>query len=161
MTATTPEDAENWRDLEDQLTAEQIANIERLAHEWDNSPAELDRTRLSMARSYAGDNVAQMMLSDVPAPAGAVTVQDWHDVDTPHAERFFDGRSWYIASDGDSDAFDVAIVGVQRADGAVQRDITLQWEPHSYSEGMMSGHQARHVARALIAAADELHGRNR
>jgi hypothetical protein len=35
-------------------------------------------------------------LANVPAPAGAVSISDWYDTDTPNPGRYFRGSSWVI-----------------------------------------------------------------
>lgn len=58
----------SWRDLTDQLTAEQIARLERdeARGEPRDNPAEL----LSQARWGAARNAAQARYADVPMPGG-------------------------------------------------------------------------------------------
>ena len=41
-------------------------------------------------------------LANMPHPAGATCVCDWHDTDTSHPGRYFRGGSWLIERDNRS-----------------------------------------------------------
>ncbi|WP_236977646.1 hypothetical protein [Mycobacterium kiyosense] len=76
---TVPENhAATWRDLADQLTAEQIGDLEKseAASAWDslNDAAEL---LLHIARRCAQDNLADAMFAEVPLPDGADHAESW------------------------------------------------------------------------------------
>lgn len=91
---------------------------------------------------------------DVPPPAGAVKVDDeWQQIG-PDTYRYFEGLSWVVEADGEQAPVGVLIAGLQYGDGSVERQIAL-WRDFHVANAVTS-RQARHLARALIAAADQL-----
>ena len=99
---------------------------------------------LHHARKLAELNIAQAMFADLAPPADAVgDIDDWMDADDWVYARMF--TSW--ADPGG----EVSILGIQFSDGRpVERDII-----NTGGDGPMTGEQARQLAAALIAAADE------
>jgi hypothetical protein len=90
----------------------------------------------------------------VPWPTGAVKVRDWHDVGTSAAGRAFDGLSWVIEGDGwHKDDIRVRIQGIQSPTGDVRERVISAGEVHP--DTPITAAQARQLAQALIAAADE------
>lgn len=91
---------------------------------------------------------------DVPPPAGATRVWDEWELlkDTGHPDpiRYFYGtaRTVYLAAGPD---IEVRIEGIQHSDGRVERAIRVNG-----ASDVISIAHARGLARALIAAADEL-----
>jgi hypothetical protein len=88
---------------------------------------------------------------NVPSPAGAKTVYDWYDVDTPGASRYYSGSFWKIErTDGFCDYFCVCVDGTQRHDGVVtERQVVLD-------DVNLTPGQARELASALLDAAAEM-----
>lgn len=92
-----------------------------------------------------------------PEPAGAVRVDDeWllggrTPEGGPDVWRYFEGSSWIIERDNDD--IEVKIRGLQHADRHVDREIAVG---PLHPDIPISAAQARQLARALIAAADEL-----
>jgi hypothetical protein len=94
---------------------------------------------------------------DVPVPAGAVEVYDWADDNeppwvltdqtNPNANRYFTGSSWTVDRAGRE--MRVFIDGLQHANGRVERNIVIDGDAFTIAE-------ARQLAAALIAAADEV-----
>jgi hypothetical protein len=95
-----------------------------------------------------------MDTTEIPLPAGAERVYDWHDVGTDDEGRFFYGRGWVIerAAHQRRDMF-VDIQGVQRPTGEVERVITAG---ELHPDIPITTAQARKIGRALITAADEM-----
>ena len=63
---------------------------------------------------------------NVPIPAGALRVADWHDVGTDGEARAFIGRSWVIDGGGwHKDDISVEIRGIQHPAGEVDRVIMV------------------------------------
>ena len=95
-----------------------------------------------------------MDTTEIPLPAGAERVYDWHDVGTDDEGRFFYGRGWVIerAANQRDDMF-VDIRGVQRPTGEVRREIAAG---PLHPDNPITPAQARQLARALMAAADEV-----
>ena len=140
----------HWRDPAHELTPHQITELESCERELKPVPGLL----LEIARTYAAENTLNAFYSDVPAPAGAIRVDDWNETrDGSAAFRYFDGTRYAVQAglqDGVNDA-KVAISGTQHPDGRVERCIRIYAD-----DSELKGAQAREVARALIAAADEL-----
>ncbi|WP_324666436.1 Hypothetical protein MUW33_2779 [Mycobacterium canetti] len=154
MTHTTPT-TPTWRDLEDQLTPEQIEYI--LAWEArpdlpplnDGSSPTAERhaqALLFTARQYAASNAAERRYAHLPTPAGAVSVDTWHD-DGEHAGRYFDGTKRVVEVPDQQDDAYVSIGGEQTPD-RVQRWIWVDAE-------QLTPALARQLAAHLVAAADE------
>lgn len=169
-----PESTSDWRDLVDELTADQIATIEGVP--WggdypkdiqlsvtiggqmrglDYGPAEI---QLELARHYAEINLAQLVFCDVPRPAGAVEVSEWQPDDRGPATHYrcVEAERWMVESDGDSGAVGVCLAAVQWSDGAVVDHEIAVIERDFKGNDTLTAMQARQLGRALIAAADEL-----
>jgi hypothetical protein len=92
------------------------------------------------------------LLANIPTPAGAGHVGEWIDLDTPTPFRFFEGSRRLVERPDRGNA-DVWIIGVQHADGAARDiDVVLRMPYHDESLTVV---QARQLAAALLAAADE------
>jgi hypothetical protein len=100
MSSTTPENAESWRDLADQLTPEQVAELDAYTHSgtrlyqlrgtaitvsaainpgprWvDTGPRWDDAALLSQARHHARENLTAAMVGEVPPPPTRSTSGD-------------------------------------------------------------------------------------
>jgi hypothetical protein len=141
---TTPGDtAQTWRDLADQLTAAQIAQLERLEH---HEPQKL----LEMARQWAAENMTDTVLfDDVAPPAGAVRTFAWQ-LDS-NWFRDFEGTTRRVGRIG------VHICGRQQADGSSRRWIAI----HARHLDALDAAAARELATALADAADEIESVNR
>lgn len=153
MTTTPDNTATTWRDLADQLTPEQIAQVEdfeRAASHW--PPAEDGHPRsegvLNVARKMAELNVAKMVLADVAPPTDAVVVHDWMEWGDGSYQRLFTSWSRKVGGGGSVD-----VHGFQFNDGRVERLI-------AYTEGdeSLTAEQARQLAATLAEAADVLDG---
>lgn len=96
-------------------------------------------------------DLAEAVMGNVPLPAGAISVDEWADALTPHAFRLFHGAARTVALKHGAD-IEVVIRGTQSADGSVEeRGILI----HGGSDDTITTDEARRVAAALIAAADE------
>ncbi|UXA05967.1 hypothetical protein KXD96_24310 [Mycobacterium sp. SMC-2] len=124
--------------MADQLTAAQIAQLERLEHD---EPQQL----LEMARQWAAKNVsAGMPFDGVAPPDGAVRTFDWQ-LDS-NWFRDFEGTSRRCGR------VRVQIYGRQQIDGSTRRWITVQTR-HLNALDVTT---ARELAAALTDAADEI-----
>lgn len=97
-------------------------------------------------------------LPSVPCPAGAGIVDEWLDAGTPHTYRTWHGVHRTIPADDPgnrpwSDDIEVYVHGTQTADGEVTRHISVD---QLHADNPITAVQARGLARALIAAADEV-----
>jgi hypothetical protein len=169
-----PENAEMWRDLSDQLSPEQIAELE----EWERDPylifelpggqrrqtaEELRVALLWRARGYASDNLAGALYGEVPEPAGATTLYGW---DGATDLRYFQGTSRAVEvtgedSDGNGLFVSVNIDGTQYPDDRIERTIRVDGLS---SDDYLTLEQARRLGQALIDGfdeADELTGRDK
>jgi hypothetical protein len=84
---------------------------------------------------------------NAPVPAGATDVAQWDDVGKPDAFRLFTGKVWYLS------AYSVYVQGTQLADGSLE-EIVIKTNLHTDDD--LSPRDARRVAAALIAAADDV-----
>ncbi|WP_204081377.1 hypothetical protein [Mycobacterium riyadhense] len=146
----------DWRDYADQLTEEQVAELERLEAprlvEFSPPLRPLPAARLvEIARDYVADNGAQVRLAHVPPPAGFDgLVCDW---------GLDQGESWYrYVFDGprritERDAAEPLNSGVEA--GARQWEDGRVTDPGVYiGDSVYTPAGARKFARALIDAAD-------
>jgi hypothetical protein len=136
---TTPDDtAQTWRDVADQLTAAQIAQLESLERD---EP----QTLLEMARQLAAKNVTTAAPFDhVAQPAGAVRTFNWQ----------LDG-DWFRDFEGTTrrgGPARVRIFGRQQADGSTRRWIAVD----TRHLDALDPAAARELAAALTDAADEI-----
>jgi hypothetical protein len=159
---THDENATTWRDLADQLTPEQIARLEEsertyrsdavsLPMSWTWVPrteGDIARTLLGFARTDAADNLNEVLFTEIALPAGAVSALLWE----PEGWRCFDGSSWSIERNAGSD-IQVQIVGVQYADGRVERRIAVGELRHLEP---ITPLEAQQLAAVIAAAADEI-----
>jgi hypothetical protein len=93
---------------------------------------------------------------DVPPPAGAVQVFDWHEVEDHVVGRYFRSTSWVIhGNNGYIDDVRVLVDGTQQANGCADRLITIC---HRDTEILteITPQLARELAEVLVAAADEV-----
>ncbi len=136
---STPDDtAQTWRDVADQLTAAQIAQLERLERD---EP----QTLLEMAQQWAAKNMTTAAPVDhVAQPAGAVRTFDWQ-LDS----------NWFRDFEGTrrrAGQARVQIYGRQQADGSTRRWITV----HARHLDALEPAAARELGGALTDAADEI-----
>lgn len=143
----------DWRDLTDQLTPHQIAQVEQLEHAsagWPLQPgddASPDEKLVRCARSFIRENLAQIQFADIVVPADAI--------DSPSAWAEWEEGVWnrhYTAAwSTPCDETAVEISCWQYSDGRAD-------ERHVYitTEAQLDSAAARAVAAALLAAADKL-----
>ena len=129
----TPEDTDNWRDLHDQLTGEQIAAIESFEA----------RSRLMLARRYAEHNLRATLHSGVAVPAGVADVGEW---DEDYVRVLF-GQRYGNA------LVNVKAAAGQDSSGALRVAHVLLSATDTGSE--LTPAQARELAQWLIAAAGQ------
>ena len=157
----------SWRDLADQLTDEQVAEIEYMERE--NIPPRVtaEQGHLNYARMAAAHNLVQALHAGIPTPADlgkirarsefgfadATEVDDWTEWDRLENQTIY--ARPYTASARDVGPVTVELAGVQYADGQVRRYILTR--PNSFgNDGEMTAAQARALAAALLDAADEI-----
>lgn len=155
--STKHDNPTTWHDLRDQLTDEQIAELEK----WEANPNlpvaagaptwatdSQHESMLFAAKEYAKLNTATERVANVPIPTGA-TADGWHSVD--HDGVLVRSLEWsrHDTASGAS----VSVDGSQRATGEYERGISF----YGASEGeSIDADQARQFAAALLEAADEL-----
>ncbi|HWS91731.1 MAG TPA: hypothetical protein VN306_04290 [Mycobacterium sp.] len=135
---TSDDTAQTWRDVAEQLTAAQIAQLERLERE---EP----QTLLEMAREWAAKNsTAAAPFDHVAQPDGAVRMFDWQR-----------DSNWFRDFEGTTRRGGqgrVQIRGRQHADGSTRRWIAVRIRHLDALEPAA----ARELAAALTDAADEI-----
>ena len=145
----TTDNVAHWRDLADQLTPEQVAEIEYMERE--NIPPRItaEQGHLNYARMAAAHNLAQALHAGIPAPSDATEVDDWTEWD----EGIY-ARAFTVAT-RDAGPMAVEVAGVQYASGHTRRYILTR--PNSFgNDGEMTAAQARALAAELLNAADTL-----
>ena len=145
---TTPDgDATAWRDLQHELTQDQIAWAENFERTALGEPADIADYLMDKAREHARGNINdQMMFGQVPAPSGAVRTWHWESDDDGQWSRAFDGTS------RDYRGFNISIDGRQYPDGSAFRTVSV----HSDERVAFDVDGAREMARLLSEAADEI-----
>jgi hypothetical protein len=94
-------------------------------------------------------------MTDLPAPAGATRVGDWEPAQRtgyPGPIRYFHGTRRTVEG-GYREDIEIQIEGIQHSDGRAGRAIRV-----SGVRDVLSIADARQLARALMAAADEVDG---
>ncbi len=133
-----------WRDLADMLTPEQIAELEYCEREQIPPGLADPAHRLNCAQMIARHNLIQQLCAVIDAPVDAVGEPDaWQEWDDGY------GRM-YTVSSRDVGKMSVQVLGVQFDDGRTEASILAS------GVEQMTAPQARRLAEALIAAADEL-----
>jgi hypothetical protein len=170
-TTTTPENAKSWRELVDQLTLAQIAQLEEFEKKnppiivdlsgrvygvrgfRSQTPEELRSCLLRRARDHAQANLHSAMYAHVPPPAGAVSLwDDWGDPGDGIDCRYFDGTSRRVELTR-GEYVEVRIVGTQYPDGHAERDEIKLDNVDSFD--VLTRTQARQLAQAIWEACDE------
>jgi hypothetical protein len=170
----TPENAKTWRDLTDQLTPEQIAELEDrekyhrvnaaslpagYPYEWPpRSESEIADLLLLLARGHARDNLVAAMVGEVPLPASVEKPADlcayaWEEHD-PLPYRVIFGSRRVIPSRDDEDV-EIKTSVIQFSDGRVD-DGDVEGPAVRINGVTYTGQQARRFAASVIDAADEL-----
>jgi hypothetical protein len=139
------DNASTWRDLADQLTPEQIAELEYCGSREQIPPGMAEpRHHLNHARKLAELNIAQAMFADIAPPPDAVgKPDDWMDYDGENYQRMF--ASWTHP------VLDVSVLGLQFSDGRIERYILCGVDTDE-----MTAERSRQLAAALIDAAAQL-----
>ena len=132
--------AQTWRDLTDQLTPEQIGQLE--SARWPD-----DAERLDIARDFAARNLLQVSLADVAAPAGTTKAGAWCADGTDTKRTVYAGL-WHVGN------VITEIFGEQSADGSTVWQIECR-EADS-TDGTITAEQARALALVLTDAAELL-----
>lgn len=134
VTMTNTDDSITWRDLSDQLTAEEIDSLEAYERDPGQTPAGL----LNIARQWISENLGAALCADLPTPAG-IELSEWQP----------DGDGWvrfFVVSR----AGGVEVTGQQHGDGTVQHHVLVDTVED------LSAEQARALAAAILAAADHV-----
>jgi hypothetical protein len=137
----TPENtAREWRDLADQLTPDDIAELEDDEREFVHA-LDADHALLFSARRLIDTRLVGQMCADVPAPVGAATVDEWN--------REGWRRPFFGTQRGN-----VGIYGEQNTNGTVTHLVVTVGPPGDSVEMDSAG--ARKLAAATLATADEI-----
>jgi hypothetical protein len=159
----TPENANTWRDLAEQLTAEQIIEIEDSergyryratmpAPHWSTtdprSDEEIEDLMLHQARGYARENLTAAIVGPVPAPPGT----DWDDDIDPlsrcvYADRAVAGTKVKISA-----------AAIQFADGGIERvdQAPIATIIEGGTDICLTAAQLRELAGVALDLADQL-----
>lgn len=135
-----------WHDIADQLTPTQVGHLEWLEGDPLGSILARPEQHLMLARGWASYNIAQSFHADVPPPDDAVELGPW--IKQNDRERCRSFRS--VTGIGGLDIA-VEISGSQYTDGRIDGRVSL-----SGNLTQLDAAGARHVAAALVAAADRV-----
>jgi hypothetical protein len=150
MTTTHDDNATTWRDLADQLMAQQIAELEYCEHE--NVPPGLasPQHQLNCARAMSRENIIQALCASITAPADAIDEPSrWIEWDHGDYCRMFTSTATRTAEETN---ITVNVLGNQFYDGRIERWISID-DSARRDEGVMTAEQARALSAALAAAA--------
>ncbi|ORV61492.1 hypothetical protein AWC03_09865 [Mycobacterium europaeum] len=149
MSTAHDDNAVSWRELADQLTPKQIAELEYCEREQIPPGVYSPQSQLNCARAMARHNITQALCADVPLPSDAAgDVAEWEEWQGGGHARM------YTCSVRTAGTFSVEIVGIQHDDdGRVERFILAQ---DTARDGSMTAANAREFAALLVDAADEL-----
>jgi hypothetical protein len=165
MSMTPENTATTWRDLADQLTPEQIAELKDSERGynyravmpkswWGTEPrshAEITALMLHRAQLYAAHNLDASVSGGVPLPAGGVFGYIWEG-DDPIRVVWGPHRGIIDAE------VTVWTTAIQQADGRIAPEYPEPPQVHieTYWEDGLTSAQAREMAAVLLEAADEL-----
>ncbi len=157
MNTTHDDNTTTWRQLADQLTADQYAHIEQMEATAPSDPATVADGLLELAREHAQKNLTDAaQFGHLPTPAGARNMHHWEDDGNGSWLRLFSGEVLGIGLNNSGPAanrVDLGVEGVQYADGSITRSVYV------YTTAAEStAEQARAVAAMLVEAATELEG---
>ncbi|BBX59773.1 hypothetical protein TM48_03961 [Mycobacterium shottsii] len=142
MPTTNDNTATTWRDLADQLSADERAAFEHLENLAMPTAVLLDRARLEIE-----GRLVDIACADIPVPADATWVGKWEK----NLKR--DGYSRLLVwRESREPSMAVDIDGDQQCDGTVTRYISA----YLGDEPKFSSSQARKLAAMLVEAADAL-----
>lgn len=137
-----------WRELANQLTPEQVAEIEYCEREEIPPGIASEQSRINHARAFVRLNLAQAICADVPVPADAIDTPSAWDEWADQGAQF---QRVYAVSDTTTGGTRVQILGYQNEHNEIYRRI--------YVDGTLEdldAANARAIAAALTAAADRL-----
>jgi hypothetical protein len=141
MTTTHDDNATTWRELADQLTPEQIAELEYCEREGIPPGLADPEHQLNGARAMAKHNLIQALCADIPAPPDAgARVHEWEEWGNDY------GRMYGISMRDLAD-MSIQVLGVQHDDGHIERFIMGQ--PNG--DETMTAPQAREIAASWRA----------
>lgn len=162
---TTPDTATTWRDLQDELTPDEVAKLEEreiglreYLKDHADSEIRVGNVLIEVARNCIEQRAADAAYADVPLPAGASTDSEgWGK----NLQREGHSRAlvWRSYEGGLADlrlagtGISVDIDGRQQCDGSFTRGISL-WGVDEGGE--LTAEVARGLAAVLAGAADEL-----
>jgi hypothetical protein len=91
MTTTHDDNAMTWRDLTDQLTPQQIAELEYCEREQIPPGLAGPQGQLNCARAMARRNLIQALCADIAPPAEAVAgeIYDWEERENDEFGRMY------------------------------------------------------------------------
>lgn len=137
-----------WRDLADQLTPQQVAELEYCEREQVPPGLATEQHRLNGARAMIRHNITQAVCAGVPVPADAIDEPSPWDEWTDEGQHF---QRVYTAWDTTIDGTEVKILGYQNEHDRIYRRIFIEGELDD-----LDAKTARAIGAALTAAADKL-----
>lgn len=149
--------ATTWRDLQDDLTFDQVGWMLNFESNAKGDPADAAAILLDAAREHVEQNkIDAERFGHLPAPAGALKVSHWEDDGDGHWTRQFGGTRAVIERPlpqywNFKNRIDICIEGIQHQDGAVERYV------HMYTGGtQFTSVELRQLAAVVAGMADEM-----
>jgi hypothetical protein len=167
----TPENVSSWRDLADQLTPEQITELEESERRYrayavtepswctwiPRTEADIASTLLEFARARVADTLNDVLIGEVALPAGA-SPDVWQNyVPSRPSNAVLPYRVLLGEARGipGLDVVSVQASAIQFSDGRID-DGSVHEPPHVYlRDEALSTAQARELATVLVEAADQ------
>jgi len=151
MSAT--ENVQTWRDLADQLTPEQIAELEYCEREQVPPGLTKPENLLNRARGQINENLIQAVCAGIAAPADSIDKPSrWIEWDHGDYCRMFTSAATRTVAGAN---ITVSVLGNQSYDGRIDRWIYIDDSAFRDAEIMTAEH-ARALSAALAEAADAM-----
>lgn len=157
MTTTPDDTATTWRELESELTFDQVGQLLNFESKAKGDPVAVAESLLSQAREHVQKNkVDGEKFSHLPLPAGAERVYHWEDDGEGNWTRLFAGLSAVVERPlpeyrNYRNMVEVGIDGVQYSDGSTERMIHIHSDGTSFTTA-----NVRELVEYLTRMADEI-----
>jgi hypothetical protein len=144
-----------WRDLTDELTPQQIAELVEYCEREQVPPGLASpQHQLNGARAISRENIIQALCAGISAPADSIDEPSpWIEWDHGDYCRMFTSTAARTVAGAN---ITVMVLGNQFYDGRIERWIRIDESAFSDADSGMTAEQARAPSAALAEAADEL-----
>ncbi|QNI06495.1 hypothetical protein GAN17_09440 [Mycobacterium kubicae] len=157
MSTMHHDSATTWRDLENELTFDQVGQLLSFESKAKGDPASVAEVLLKDAREHVRQNkIDDENFGHLPTPAGAEHVYHWEDDGEGHWSRQFLGVSAVVKRPSPQypnhrNSVEIGIDGIQHQDGTIERTV------HIYSGGTsFTATEVRELVTHLARMAEEI-----